>query len=55
MDELAWLEDQLDQLRQSSSSYNDQAFYFALKQLALEQQKRLDQLQRELDGRMWQN
>lgn len=54
MDENTWLTSQLEQLRQSSSDYRDQAFYLALNDFVQEQSKRMEQIQRELDGRMWE-
>lgn len=53
MENIEWLTNQLDTLRQSAPEYNDQAFYLALKEFVQEQHRRMDQIQRELDGRMW--
>ncbi|KRN93843.1 hypothetical protein [Pediococcus stilesii] len=53
MDNAEWLKKRLAELRQSSPEYRDQAFYLALNDFVQEQYKRMDQIQRELDGRMW--
>lgn len=53
MDDQKWLIEQIEQLRQSASDYREQSFYLGLKDFVQEQSKRIDQTQRELDGRMW--
>ncbi|WP_171030787.1 hypothetical protein [Pediococcus stilesii] len=53
MDNAEWLKERLDAFRRSSPKYGDQAFYLALNDFVQEQYKRMDQIQRELDGRMW--
>lgn len=53
MDTQLWVEHELDVLISESKTYPDQAFYRELKQLFIEQYQRIEQLQGELDGRMW--
>ena len=53
MDEQTWVDQQISTLIQDSSNYPDQAFYRGLRELFTEQYLRLEQLQGELDGRMW--
>ena len=49
--ETAWLLEQARQLAQQATTYQQKAFYVALG----DQQKRADQLENELDGRMWEH
>lgn len=53
--ETAWLLEQARQLAQQATTYQQKAFYVALGNLIREQQKRADQLENELDGRMWEH
>lgn len=53
--ETKWLLDQAQQLAQQATTYQQKAFYVALGDLIREQQKRADQLENELDGRMWEH
>ena len=53
--ETAWLLEQARQLAQQATTYQQKAFYVALSDLIREQQKRADQLENELDGRMWEH
>jgi len=49
----SWLYQTAQQLAQTSSDYEERAFFQALSQLALEQEKRIEQAQGEIDGRSW--
>ncbi|WP_225972209.1 hypothetical protein [Companilactobacillus allii] len=54
MDEQSsWLIDQINQLKDKQVKYEDRAFLSALKQVVIEQSTRTDQIQHELDGRLW--
>lgn len=54
MDEQSkWLMDQIDQLKNSQPEYEKRAFLTALKKVVMEQAVRTDQIQHELDGRLW--
>ncbi|KRK78596.1 hypothetical protein [Companilactobacillus nodensis] len=54
MDEQSkWLMDQIDQLKNSQPEYERRAFLTALKKIVNEQATRTDQIQHELDGRLW--
>lgn len=53
MDEINWMKEQAEKLRSSSTKYEDRAFYNSLIELSDELQKRIDQKQAELDGRIW--
>ncbi|WP_334329926.1 hypothetical protein [Companilactobacillus sp. HBUAS59699] len=54
MDEQSrWLVDQIDQLKESQPEYEKRAFLTALKKVVTEQSIRTDQIQHELDGRLW--
>lgn len=54
MDEQSkWLMDQIDQLKNSQPEYEKRAFLTALKKVVTEQVVRTDQIQHELDGRLW--
>ncbi|MFD0896718.1 hypothetical protein [Loigolactobacillus binensis] len=48
-----WLYQTTQQLAQESTAYEERAFFQALSQLALEQEKRITQAQGEIDGRSW--
>lgn len=49
----SWLYQTAQQLAQDSAAYEERAFFQALSQLALEQEKRIAQAQGEIDGRSW--
>ncbi|KRK16919.1 hypothetical protein MK904_03660 [Loigolactobacillus coryniformis] len=49
----SWLYQTVQQLAQDSAAYEERAFFQALSQLALEQEKRIAQAQGEIDGRSW--
>ncbi|WP_353989545.1 hypothetical protein ABVF11_07510 [Pediococcus argentinicus] len=53
MENNKWLQQQIETLRSKSDVYQEQAFFLALGNAALEQQKRIEQAEGELDGRMW--
>jgi hypothetical protein len=53
MNDTDWIVQATDQLRAHATTYQDQAFYLALQDLLIEQTKRLEQAQGELDGRAW--
>lgn len=48
-----WLLKQIDELSDKQKDYEKRAFLLALKKVVLEQQKRIEQAQGELDGRLW--
>ncbi|MFC6169707.1 hypothetical protein [Loigolactobacillus jiayinensis] len=49
----SWLVQAAQRLAQDSSAYEERAFFQALSQLVLEQEKRIAQAQGEIDGRSW--
>ncbi|GAA6112788.1 MAG: hypothetical protein M3005_04840 [Apilactobacillus sp.] len=49
----SWLDQQLDELKKDETSFKLIAFLNQSKTIVEEQQKRLQQAQDELDGRMW--
>ncbi|MFZ2588285.1 hypothetical protein [Paucilactobacillus nenjiangensis] len=53
MDTQQWVEMKINELIENSQTFPDQAFYRELKEIMTEQYHRIDQLQGELDGRMW--
>lgn len=53
MTEHQWQRDATSQLREHATTYQDQAFYLVLQELLQEQDKRLEQVWGELDGRAW--
>ncbi len=54
MDEQSeWLLSQVDQLKDKQPEYEKRAFLTALKKVVIEQVIRTDQIQHELDGRLW--
>ncbi|AKP66252.1 hypothetical protein [Companilactobacillus ginsenosidimutans] len=48
-----WLVEQVKALAKQQPAYEDRAFLFALQSVIKEQQKRSEQIQSELDGRLW--
>ncbi|WP_461240217.1 hypothetical protein [Paucilactobacillus sp. N302-9] len=53
MEKQAWVNQELTQLAETSKSFQEVSLLLAVKQVMHEQQKRIDQKQAELDGRMW--
>lgn len=53
MEENEWLRKQLEQLESDSQDYRQKALLQATIALLLEQEKRQEQLQGELDGTLW--
>ena len=53
MENNEWVLQQLETLTNNSSEYQQRAFYRGLAQLVQEQQKRIEQLQAEMDGSLW--
>ncbi|CAI2688532.1 hypothetical protein [Apilactobacillus apinorum] len=49
----SWLDQQLNELKKDETSFQLIAFLNQSKSIVVEQQKRLQQAQDELDGRMW--
>lgn len=49
----SWLDQQLNELKKDETSFQLIAFLNESKSIVVEQQKRLQQAQDELDGRMW--
>jgi len=52
-DEQDWLVQQLNQQASDSSSFVERALFTAAENLVIEQGKRIDQHEGELDGRIW--
>jgi len=50
---IQWALDQLDQLEADSRDYKQKALLLGIKDLLLEQQKRTEQIQGQLDGTLW--
>lgn len=48
-----WVLNQIELLLKAEPQYQQRAFYRGLAQLVKEQQKRIEQSQGELDGRLW--
>ncbi|WP_211334375.1 hypothetical protein [Companilactobacillus furfuricola] len=48
-----WLIEQVKALAKDQTQYEDRAFLLALQTVIKEQQKRSEQIQSELDGRLW--
>lgn len=48
-----WLVEQVKALAKNQTEYEDRAFLYALQNVIKEQQKRSEQIQNELDGRLW--
>lgn len=48
-----WLVEQVKALAKEQNEYEDRAFLYALQTVIKEQQKRSEQIQSELDGRLW--
>ncbi|WP_125707685.1 hypothetical protein [Companilactobacillus zhongbaensis] len=48
-----WLVEQVKALAKKQNEYEDRAFLYALQTVIKEQQKRSEQIQSELDGRLW--
>lgn len=53
MAEQTWATQQLFSLAAQTPQFKEKALYLALAELSEEQQRRLEQAQGELDGRMW--
>lgn len=53
MDTTTWLQQQIKELEEQADDYIDKAFWIALNDMVVEQAKRIEQSQGELDGRMW--
>lgn len=50
---IQWALAQLDQLEAGSHDYKQKALLLGMKDLLLEQQKRTEQIQGQLDGTLW--
>ncbi|KOY78729.1 hypothetical protein [Apilactobacillus kunkeei] len=48
-----WLDQQIEELKKGETSFKLLSFLDGIKDINKEQQKRLQQAQDELDGRMW--
>ncbi|MFD1471998.1 hypothetical protein [Companilactobacillus mishanensis] len=48
-----WLLNEVDKLQQKQAHYEDRAFLLSLKSVINEQNERSEQIQNELDGRLW--
>ncbi|WP_057876494.1 hypothetical protein [Liquorilactobacillus aquaticus] len=48
-----WLVNRLEELSVSSTDYEKRAFFRSMSLSALQQHKRIEQAQNELDGRLW--
>lgn len=48
-----WLDQQIEELKKGETSFKLLSFLDGIKSINKEQQKRLQQAQDELDGRMW--
>ncbi|MFY1049163.1 hypothetical protein ACOMA7_03485 [Apilactobacillus sp. 1-1-2] len=48
-----WLDQQIEELKKNETSFKLLSFLDGIKDINKEQQKRLQQSQDELDGRMW--
>lgn len=48
-----WLSQQLETMKQNQKGYENRAFLLAMNQVVQEQNKRLEQLKGEVDGRLW--
>lgn len=48
-----WLIQEIDQLSSRQDDYEKRALLTSLKKVVFEQQKRIEQAQGELDGRLW--
>ncbi|KRL02683.1 hypothetical protein [Liquorilactobacillus capillatus] len=48
-----WLIKKLDKLAESARDYEERAFFYSMSLTALQQAKRIEQAQGELDGRLW--
>ena len=53
MENTEWLLEQIDSLKAQQPAYETRAFLTALQQVVREQATRGDQIQHELDGRLW--
>ncbi|WP_423188520.1 hypothetical protein ACO1PF_07870 [Alkalibacterium sp. f15] len=53
MEDNQWLKNQLEKLFEESHDYKQKALLQATKELLIEQEKRREQLQGELDGTLW--
>ncbi|WP_172188196.1 hypothetical protein [Lentilactobacillus kribbianus] len=52
-DNTEWLLTQIETLKQKQPAYEDRAFLTALQQVVQQQATRSEQIQGELDGRLW--
>lgn len=48
-----WLINQLEQLIDTETSYEKRAFWYGLKTTIKQQQSRMQQIQAEIDGQLW--
>ncbi|BAP84722.1 hypothetical protein LOOC260_101440 [Paucilactobacillus hokkaidonensis JCM 18461] len=53
METQEWVNQQVAKLIDQSTDFQEQSFYQALQDTLTEQFKRIEQLQGEVDGRMW--
>ncbi len=53
MDTENWVQERLDYLAEASKDYRQKALFEETKKLFQEQHQRLEQMEGELDGRMW--
>jgi hypothetical protein len=53
MENNQWVLNQIELLLKTEPRYQQRAFYRGLAQMVKEQQKRIEQSQGELDGRLW--
>ncbi|AQW21340.1 hypothetical protein PL11_005050 [Lentilactobacillus curieae] len=52
-DEQKWLLDQLDQLQSETTSFIEKSLFDTTKRIIVQQGKRIEQHEGELDGRIW--
>lgn len=48
-----WLIDQLQKLSETNTHFKDRALYLAAIKMVIEQQRRIDTAEGEIDGRTW--
>ncbi|WP_170999525.1 hypothetical protein [Paucilactobacillus kaifaensis] len=53
METREWTQQEIDKFIKESKNFRDQSFYQALQDTTVEQFKRIEQLQGEVDGRAW--
>lgn len=53
MEKLQWLLEQLDKIHQKSTDYNQITLIKATKDIINEQEKRIEQMEGELEGTLW--